>query len=301
MDLPTQPWFAASGITESQRDALVRFWLAAPQDLLPSLWDGPTGEASRFLVRSLTQSHSFTSAQISCRDAINQRLQQGLNTPLAPQLLLANFLLSPPGLMKIASPDSNLPPWLANAYRQLYEAAQQPSAPVAVAANPQALPEPDFGPFPNSLQELTQNRIHLNRLLGLANLYYIDPEDREIASELIQLRRQLAVIIERCQESHLAEIWATDLGERYWALVRSGVQKEPLEPQDEQLKAGITRRLQPTQGGGFGTPGALNAFLVAMMFFEPGSMRVEGAEQKLPSWLLPSYQQIFAEPLKTQA
>jgi hypothetical protein len=38
-----------------------------------------------------------------------------------------------------------------------------------------------------------------------------------------------------------------------------------------------------------------------MMFFEPGSMRVEGAEQKLPSWLLPSYQQIFAEPLKTQA
>ena len=56
------------------------------------------------------------------------------------------------------------------------------------------------------------------------------------------------------------------------------------------------------QGGacqhqGFGTPGAINAFLVAMLYFEPGSMRVEGAEQKLPAWLFPHYQQIFAQPL----
>ena len=63
--------------------------------------------------------------------------------------------------------------------------------------------------------------------------------------------------------------------------------EELLEPLDEAVKNEITRRLQPQQGGGFGTPGALNAFLVAMIYFEPGTMRVDGAESKLPSWLCP--------------
>ena len=40
--------------------------------------------------------------------------------------------------------------------------------------------QPDFGQFPDTLQELVGNRIQLNRLLGLSNLYYIDPEDQEI-------------------------------------------------------------------------------------------------------------------------
>ena len=52
---------------------------------------------------------------------------------------------------------------------------------------------------------------------------------------------------------------------------------------------------------GFGTPGAINAVLVAMVLFEPGTMKISDAEQKLPAWLLPSYQQIFAQPLSQQA
>ena len=34
-----------------------------------------------------------------------------------------------------------------------------------------------------------------------------------------------------------------------------------------------------------------------MTLFEPGSMRITNPEQKLPTWLLHNYQQIFAEPL----
>ena len=58
--------------------------------------------------------------------------------------------------------------------------------------------------------------------------------------------------------------------------------------------------LNPDSGGGFNTSGAINAVLVAMLLFEPGTMRINDAEQKLPSWLLPSYQQIFAQPLVQQ-
>ena len=312
VELPLVAWNVAAP-TEPDREALIRFWLAAPVDLLPGLWQSTPGESTKHLVRQLSSATSFSAEQVKLRDEIGAQLSQlGLQHPLAPQLLLATFLLSPAGLFQVAAPDQNLPQWLLPAYRELYEqsapaqsSAPQPqaSAPLPQASAPEPveafnLPEPDFGPFPASLQDLSQNRIHLNRMLGLANLYYIDPEDREIASELLALRRDLSKLIQACPEDQLAGLWASDLGERYWAVVRSGVQRELLEPLDEALKNEITRRLQPEQGGGFGTPGALNAFLVAMIYFEPGTMRVDAAESKLPSWLLPHYEQVFLKPLQ---
>ena len=80
--------------------------------------------------------------------------------------------------------------------------------PVAAPAQTQQvpatnLPQPDFGVFPDTLQELVGNRIQLNRLLGLSNLYYIDPDDQEILQELRQVRLSLIGAIERCPESEL--------------------------------------------------------------------------------------------------
>jgi hypothetical protein len=134
-------------------------------------------------------------------------------------------------------------------------------------------------------------------MLGLSNLYYIDPDDQEILRELLQLRLQLVEAIGRCPEAQLEQLWATDLGDRYWAMVRSGVQKEGLSPADEQRKQAATVTLTPSLGGGgFGSPGALNAFLVAMLYYLPGTIQVEQPQQKLPTWLLEPYQQIFAQP-----
>ena len=45
----------------------------------------------------------------------------------------------------------------------------------------------------------------------------------------------------------------------------------------------------------------MNAFLIAMVLFEAGTMRVDNAEQKLPGWLLPQYQQVFADSLPDQS
>ncbi len=303
MILPSEPWSLASCIQQLQRDALVRFWLAAPADQLEALWSSPFGEASRVLVRGLNASHAFTAEQVSLREAIGSRLNQGgLGQPLGPQLMLANFLLSPPGLLRINNAEQFFPAWLTAAYRELYESA----APV-VAASPQPLPvqpapaaapqAPNFGIFPSSLQELVTNRIQLNRLLGLSNLYYIDPEDQEIRHELEQVRSGLADAIQRCPEAQLEQLWSTDLGDRYWALVRSGIQKEVLNPADESRKQAAVRQLDSAAGGGFGTPGAINAFLITMLYFLPGTMRVDGADHKIPAWLLPQYQQVFVQAL----
>ena len=305
--LPEQPWLLNTCVQADQRDQLVRFWLAAPEDLLPSLWSSPVGEATKSMVRSLTPQTSFTPDQVATRDAIGARLQDGFQAPMAIQLLLANFLYSPPGLLTIANAETQLPQWLISDYKELYLSAGTSSTASASAPQQKATevpatipPKPDFGQFPDTLQELLGNRIQLNRLLGLSNLYYIDPEDKEILQELREVRLALIGAIERCPEHQLESIWASDLGDRYWALVRSGVQKEPMTPEEEQKKHAATQKLNPNAGGGFGTPGAVNAVLVAMTLFEPGTMRISTPEQKLPAWLLDSYQQIFAEPLSQQ-
>ena len=305
MFLPSEPWNLATCVAQQQRDALVRFWLAAPADQLEALWASPCGQATRELVRQLKSQHPFTPEQVSLREAIGSRLNQGgLSQPLAPQLMLANFLLSPPGLLRINNAEQFFPTWLAAAYRELYEVGAPAAAaipqPPAIPAQPSPMPvpqAPDFGAFPASLQELVGNRIQLNRLLGLSNLYYIDPEDQEIRQELEQLRSHLVDAIDRCPEAQLEQLWSTDLGDRFWALVRSGIQKETLSPADEARKQAAVRKLDPGLGGGFGTPGATNAVLITMVYFLPGTMKVDGAEQKLPTWLLPHYQQVFAQAL----
>ena len=286
------------------RDALVRFWLAAPMDQLEALWKGGFGDLTQKMVKQLSAQSVFSQDQVALRQALNKQIGDlGLGQPLAHQLLLAAFLLSPPGLLKVANVERQLPSWLANAYKHMYESAQLVTlggdAPRSQASgsspNSAALPNPDFGAFPESLEALVGNRIQLNRLLGLSNLYYIDPEDQEICQELLELRRSLAGLIEVASEQDLERIWATDFGDRYWALVRSGVQKEALAAADQQIKDRATNQLNPNAGGGFDRPGALRALLVAMMFYAPGSMRVEAPEQKLPSWLLSSYRQVFEE------
>ena len=305
LQLPAQPWSISNCENLNQRDQLVAFWLAAPEDILPSLWSSPVGQTTKAMIRSLNRDTVFSPEQVSLRNEIGQRLAVGLKAPMATQLLLANFLYSPPGLLQIADAATQLPEWLVADYQALYEQSSQ--TPLATPQSQQAvqpateLPQPDFGVFPSTLQELVGNRIQLNRLLGLSNLYYIDPEDQEILGELRQVRLSLIEAIERCPEQQLESIWATDLGDRYWALVRSGIQKEVMTPIEEQKKHAVTQKLNPAAGGGFGTPGAINAVLVAMVLFEPGTMKISDAEQKLPAWLLPSYQQIFAQPLDQQA
>ena len=140
------------------------------------------------------------------------------------------------------------------------------------------------------------------RILGLSNLYYIDPEDREICTELMDVRIQLVDLIRQAPESSLEGFWAGEFGDRYWAMVRSGIQEEQRRPEDEQRMQEAVKGLDPSQGGGFGRPGAVNALLVAMLYFKPGTMQVADADQNLPGWLHENYKQIFVvEPAQSSA
>ena len=309
MELPSQPWSAAQCSSLGQRDLLARFWLSCPDDLLESLWNSPLGRSTCELVRQLTPETSFNSEQIGLREAIGTRLQAGFQAPCAIQLCLANWLLSPPGLMRVANPEANLPSWLLPSYLELYEksepvnqleesAASKSVAPPQPAVNPPSL---NFGSFPLTLQALIADRVQLNRMLGLSNLYYIDPEDQEILTELRDVRLAFCKAIQDCPEAQLEQFWSTELKDRYAAMVRSGLQHVPLNSMENQLKEAVTTQLQPSEQGGFGKPGATNAFLIAMRFYLPGTMQVDGAETKLSPWLFNIYQELFAQALNTSS
>lgn len=298
MQVPSASWSTEHALAHKTRDPLASVWLSLPTDLLEGLWASPLGTATRTLVSELTSDSQLTQQQIEFRNRLTAQLGSGLQQPLAPQLLIASFLYSPVGKLKIANPEQHLPAWLATGYRDLYEprteAASSPQPTGQQPPSPDPLPALDF---PLELAELVKDRVHLNRMLGLSNLYYIDPDDDEIREELLSLRRAFAHSVLRAPEAQLQQLWATDLGDRYWSLVRSGIQKVNLDPVDQQIKDAAIRMLSPQHGGGFNKPGAINSFIVSMMYFEPGTMNVPDPDKKIPVWLRQQFDQIFVHAI----
>ena len=137
------------------------------------------------MIRSLNPDTVFTAEQVSLRNSIGERLSAGLRTPMATQLLIASFLYSPPGLLQIANAEVQLPEWLFPDYFAIY---QQKSGAVQNQSQDQPateLPQPDLGSFlPHSKNHC--NRIQLNRLLGLSNLYYIDLKIKKSSKSFVK-------------------------------------------------------------------------------------------------------------------
>lgn len=301
------PWLISSAVVRGERESLVHFWLACPDDVLELLWNGSIGQATREMVAQLTPTTFFPDRQTTLRDQLSQFLQKGFQQPGAAKAVIATFLLSPPGQFKIVNCDKHLPAWLVPSYLSLYETGQSTAVMPAISTQPEVvkpestnefnLPVPDFGEFPKTLEQLIGNRLQLNRLLGLSNLFYIDPEDQEIREELLQFRKGLADLLLSADDTALENAFVSDFADRYWALVRSGVQSVPLSGEEENLKQNVKNRLSPELGGGFGKPGAISAFLVAMMLYQPGTMQVEDPDQKLPGWLLSGYKEIFSSAI----
>ena len=196
MNFSQQDWTLVNPDESNYRLFLANFWLSAPLDQLEFLWSSPFGKYTSSIVSSLNPESSFSNDEVELRNSIGDYFNShGLNDPLVPRLMIANFLFSPPGLLKINNASDYFPSWLFKVYVDLYEPSANAVSEVSttqqnqdrsVPSNP--APQPDkinFGPFPDTLLDLTSNRLHLNRILGLSNLHYIDPDDEEIAIELL--------------------------------------------------------------------------------------------------------------------
>ena len=149
-------------------------------------------------------------------------------------------------------------------------------------------PQPDFGQFPATLQELVGNRIQLNRLLGLSNLYYIDPEDREILEELREVRLQTVQLMLSTRSDELGRQFQSDFGDRFWAMAQSGLQKERLDANEIQLRDEMQQWLSNTPNS-LHKDGGIQRFAAVLLFNPPGSVRLADPDRNLPAWFSEGY------------
>jgi len=273
-DLESLAGQAFPNISASEAAALAcsRFLEAAPSDFLEPLLSSPFGRVYRlFLERCCKQPFPGATAR---RDELSQKLRvSGFQQPEGHALLLALMPFFPPEQLKVEDAPAKLPAWLLEIYRLRYEPASNPQATEPSAPNG----APSFS-----------DRIFLNRMLGLSNLYYIDPEDQEILTELRQVRMQTVQLLLGVSSRELGEHFSADFGDRYWAMAQSGVQKEPLDAQEVAQRDGIQQWLS-SQPQSLLQEGGIQRFAAALLFNPPGSVRLANPEQNLPAWFVEGY------------
>lgn len=270
--LAAQPTPDPSATAQASID-LSRFLAAAPADFLEPLLSSPFGRVfTLFLERCCTRSFEQQDV-LSLRESLSQQLRQaGFQSVQGQRLLLALMPFYPPGNLKVEDAAAKLPAWLLELYRRRYEApTTQPRATTA----------------PNG-QPSFSDRIFLNRMLGLANLYYIDPEDQEILLELRQVRLQTIQLLLSCSAQQLGDHFSADFGDRFWAMAQSGVQKEQLDAQETAQRDAIQKWLSGTPRS-LHAEGGIQRFAAALLFSSPGSVQLTNPDQNLPAWFIEGF------------
>lgn len=251
---------------------LSHFLTQAPTDFLEPLMSSPFGRVYKlFLERCCTQNFSGSEAE-NRRDALSQQLRQlGCESPEGWAVLLALFPFFPPDQLKVEDAASKLPDWLHALYLSRYEAAQ--------AMPPQA----------NSTgQPAFEDRIFLNRILGLSNLYYIDPDDREILNELREIRLQTIQLMLSVGRDELGRQFQSDFGDRFWAMAQSGIQREKLDSNEIHQRDEMQHWLSQTPNS-LHQDGGIQRFAAVLLFNPPGSVRLADPDHNLPAWFTYGY------------
>ena len=133
-----------------------------------------------------------------------------------------------------------------------------------------------------------EDRIFLNRILGLSNLYYIDPEDQEILKELREVRLQTTELMLSVGREELARQFQADFGDRFWAMAQSGVQKENLDAKEVEQRDAMQQWLSQTPNS-LHQDGGIQSFAAVLLFNAPGSVRLADPDSNLPSWFTDGY------------
>lgn len=129
-----------------------------------------------------------------------------------------------------------------------------------------------------SLQDVNTTEF-INRAIGCANLYYIDPTDQSIIEELRQIRRQMAEFWLNTPPEQLQHFYQSHLGQAYQKLVSSQMQKEPLTPAEQTFVQQLANQLML----GMKSPKAIN-FLLAARLYRP--VQIAPNTPGIPDWLV---------------
>lgn len=271
----------------------------ATQDL-PNLYRDRLGTVYRQFLQSGFNQQPLLPAEEPIVAQLGQTIAQGLDKPGGVQALMGAMLYYPPGKMQVRDAATRIPGWLLPDYQAVFEAGQaaDPAAvtPAATTSPAAAAPAPQpatpAAPVAGLATDLETDMVFLNRLLGCANLYYIDPDEVSIAEETRRLRRQVADYWLTVGGDRLETVYRAEFGQRYRALLTCGIQNAPLTAEEEAFAQQLSSRVAQ----GLEQPAGVAAFLGVMLYYPPGKMQVRDAQHRLPAWLWPDYQAVFEMP-----
>ena len=134
-------------------------------------------------------------------------------------------------------------------------------------------------PTQSPSQPVSVSQEFLNRLIGCANLYYIDPSDQSIHRELLQLRREFAELWLQIPRDRLGECYTQELGKAHQSVLNSGIQNQPLPETEQPFVQELIAKLTP----GLDAPLGMNAVL-ALLLYQQRDLLPQFT-QPLPDWL----------------
>ena len=260
---------------------IAQFIRSAPIDFLEPLFSSPFGRVYRlFLERCCTKEFTSKATQQQKNELSQELRQKGCESQEGWAVLLALMPFFPPAKLKVEDYSSKLPAWLLTLYRDRYEDVSSSPNPIhttTIQQDPSLQGQPSFN-----------DRIFLNRVLGLSNLYYIDQEDQEILQELRDIRLQTINLILTTSKEELGQHFQADFGDRFWAMAQSGIQKEPLNAQETEQQNSLQHWLTTTPQS-LHAEGGIQRFVCSILFASPGSVRLANPEQNLPAWFIEGF------------
>ena len=135
------------------------------------------------------------------------------------------------------------------------------------------------------IKSLALDSSKLSRMLGIANLHYLDPSDEIILNEFINLRRSLAKSIIQTEPTSFPKLWNKDLNDIYWVMVQSAIQNTSLTTQDQAIKNAAIERVGIEDGFDFKKIAFTKAFLVSLLYNEHKNIINRVKKHELPKWL----------------
>ncbi|NER36168.1 MAG: glycosyltransferase [Oscillatoria sp. SIO1A7] len=135
-------------------------------------------------------------------------------------------------------------------------------------------PEPPVGQANAASQLITEE--FLNRLVGCANLYYIDPSDESIIAELRVLRRQLADFWLGLAPEQVQSFYQGDVGKAHKSVIESGFLDQSLNAEEQSFSDALVAQISSA-----GNVTAINGFVAVGLYRASQSLQAKD----MPDWL----------------
>ena len=129
----------------------------------------------------------------------------------------------------------------------------------------------------------------LQQLAGTLNLWRIEPNDPSLVEQVRQWRSLVADAWEAITPNQAQHQYQQTAGQAYQILLASGLQKLEWTAADKARLDTLTRKIQLNPSA----PHCLGPYMVTLLYYPPGTMRIDQAATRLPQWLYPLYAKLF--------